>query len=242
MDSLQLLWEMLLAFIQLMGIMWPAAALLIITLVVKLGTRIYKNHRYAKAGIADVDQLGGEAFEEYLEVLFKQLGYQVKRTPYQGDFGADLIIKQDNEKTVVQAKRYKRTVGVKAVQEAVAAKDYYRCDKAMVVTNSYFSQQAQTLAKANQVELWDRDTLVARLLSVKGPESVEVAASTEDVADDQAELQPADNNQAAPTYAKCGKPVSTKVQEYCAAHADVFQGLTYCYDHQKEMRSLQATR
>lgn len=242
MDSLQLLWEMMLAFIQLMGIMWPVVLLPVIMLFIKLGTRIYKNRRYAKAGIKDIDKLNGEAFEEYLAVLFKKLGYQVKRTPYQGDFGADLIIKQDNEKTVVQAKRYKRTVGVKAVQEAVASKEYYRCDKAMVVTNSYFSQQAKALAKANRVELWDRDTLVSRLLSVKEPESVEVAPSTNEVTRNQAEQQLVNNDQVVPTCAQCGKPVSAKVQEYCAAHTDVFQGLIYCYEHQKEMRKLHAVQ
>lgn len=233
MNFFDLLWQVVLTFIQLLGIMWPVAVLFVITLVVKLGRYLYKKRRYAKAGIAEVDTFNGEAFEEYLAVLFKKLGYQVKRTPYQGDFGADLILQQGDEKTVVQAKRYSRNVGVKAVQEAVAAKEYYQCAKAMVVTNSYFTKQAQTLAKANQVELWDRETLVSRLLSTKEPDAVEVVAATQD------EIVEPVNQQ--PTCAKCGKQVSDKVQAYCAAHADLFQGLTYCYEHQKEIRSLHLT-
>ena len=242
MDSLQFLLEMVRALVQLSVALWPVTAILVVLMLFRGGLHLYKTRRYAKAGIADVDRLNGKEFEHYLAVLFKRLGYQVQHTPYQGDYGADLVLRQGNEKTVVQAKHYHRRVGVKAVQEAVASKEYYHCDKAMVVTNSYFSQQAQTLAKANEVELWDRDTLVSRLLSVKKPESAEADASTEVVADNQADQQPAANIQVAPTCAKCGKPVSVKVQEYCAAHTDVFQGLTYCYEHQKEMRNLQATR
>lgn len=64
-------------------------------------------------------------------------------------------------------------MGVKAIQEAVAAKGYYDCQEAMVVTNSVYTKQAMELARANGVKLWDRNDLVKALLSVKkdvGPE------------------------------------------------------------------------
>ena len=242
MDSLQLLWDIVLALVQIMLTFWPITAFVILMALVRGGVYIYKTRRYAQAGIADIDKLSGKEFEQYLEVFFKKLGYQVQRTPYQGDYGADLILQQGNKKTVVQAKRYKRSVGVKAVQEAVASKDYYRCDKAMVVTNSYFSRQAQTLAKANQVELWDRDALVSRLLSSNETDLVEFASSTEGLPNEQVALQLAMNASTAPTCAKCGKHVSAKVHEYCMAHTDVFHGLTYCYDHQKEIKSFHTAR
>jgi restriction system protein len=66
----------------------------------------------------------------------------------------------------VQAKRYRSSVGVRAVQEAVAAKAKYRCSEAMVVTNSTFTKQAVELARANKVTLVDREQLVAQLLNV----------------------------------------------------------------------------
>jgi restriction system protein len=242
MDSLQLLWDMVLALVQFMLFIWPITALVILMAPIRGGVYIYKTRRYAKAGIADIDKLNGKEFEQYLEVFFKKLGYQVKCTPYQGDYGADLMLQQGNVKTVVQAKRYSRGAGVKAVQEAVASKDYYHCDKAMVVTNSYFSRQAQTLAKANQVELWDRDKLVSRLLSSKKTAIFEFASSTDGLPNQQNEVQPVMGNSMALTCAKCGKQVSAKVREYCVAHADIFHGLSYCYDHQKEIRSIQTAQ
>ena len=37
--------------------------------------------------------------------------------------------------------------------------------RAMVVTNRYFTSAARSLARANGVELWDRDRLVSALLA-----------------------------------------------------------------------------
>jgi len=46
-----------------------------------------------------------------------------------------------------------------AVQEVVAAKGLYRCTQGMVVTNNYFTDSAKQLAKANGIDLIDRDEL-----------------------------------------------------------------------------------
>ena len=102
----------------------------------------------------------GEEFEEYLKAQFERQGYKVRLTPRSNDYGADLVLTRNKEVTVVQAKRYQGNVGNKAVQEIVAAQAYYDADRAMVVTNSYFTNPARKLAEANDVELWDRDNLI----------------------------------------------------------------------------------
>lgn len=118
--------------------------------------------------------MDGRTFEQYLATLFRRLGYEVTLTRHRGDYGADLVVRKDGRRNAVQAKRWNKTVGVKAVQEAVAAKGLYECDLALVVTNSHFTQQARRLARANEVELWDRRELVQRLHAVKGePELVD---------------------------------------------------------------------
>ena len=92
----------------------------------------------------------------------------MERTKYIGDYGADLVTTNNGAKMVIQAKWYNNKVGIKAVKEAVASKGYYNCDKAMVVTNSYFTNKAKTLASRNKVELWDRKILVKHLLEDQG--------------------------------------------------------------------------
>jgi restriction system protein len=108
-----------------------------------------------KIDIGDFTKLEGHEFEEYLKTLFKLLGYTVIRTPLVGDQGADLIMSKNGEKTVVQAKKYNGKVSNSAIQEIVAAKNHYKADKAIVVTNSSFTKSAIDLALTNNVELWD---------------------------------------------------------------------------------------
>jgi restriction endonuclease Mrr len=62
------------------------------------------------SGIAEIDGMDGVTFERYLEALFRRLGYNVQRIGMTGDFGADLIVNKDGMGTIVQAKRYAKSV------------------------------------------------------------------------------------------------------------------------------------
>lgn len=73
------------------------------------------------------------------------------------DFGADIIARGFLfTKIVVQCKCYSKPVGIKAIQEAYAAKCYYGASRAAVATNSTFTKQAKRLAQACHVETWER--------------------------------------------------------------------------------------
>src|SRR4051812_23694982 len=122
MDSLKLLVDMVLGLFLALRELWPIWLLAAIWVSIKLTLKFYKAYRLSRSGIAELDNLDGLDFEKYLEGLFRKLGYTVKRTVYQGDYGADLIIQKAGIQTVVQAKKYNRSVGLKAVQEVVAAK------------------------------------------------------------------------------------------------------------------------
>jgi restriction system protein len=126
--------------------------------------------RLFRSGIAGVDRMPGPDFEEFLAALFVKEGYAVRRIGRTGDFGGDLILAKRGVRIVVQAKRYRGFVGVRAVQEAVGAKGYYRCDRAWVVTNSRFTSAAAILARANGIELYDRDRLIRWLLHAQKTE------------------------------------------------------------------------
>ncbi|NPE31262.1 restriction endonuclease [Methanococcoides sp. SA1] len=103
--------------------------------------------------------MGGYDFEHFVKILFENMGYSVEHTSLSGDQGADLIATKFGEKTSIQVKRYSGSVSNSSVQEVVASKNYYNCDKCMVVTNSYFTKSAIELASANSVELINRDKL-----------------------------------------------------------------------------------
>lgn len=125
--------------------------------------------------LAEIDQMTGEEFEKFIKQFLKSVGWKVERTPIIGDFGVDLIA-QDGEGNLVaiQLKRWTKNVGVKAVQEVVAGQNYYGTDKAMVITNSYFTAQAIMLANRNNVILVDRNALRQLFEAVKKHKNVEI--------------------------------------------------------------------
>jgi restriction system protein len=94
-----------------------------------------------------------------------------------------LVISRGGERTVAQIKRWKRRVGVRAIQEVVAAKAKYGCQHALVATNSTYTQAAADLARVNRVELWDRARLARELLALTtGEIAAKLARVTEPLA------------------------------------------------------------
>lgn len=126
--------------------------------VLFLLVRLFKPRK--RRSLQEIDVMTGHEFEVYLGELFKRHGYKTKVTSASGDYGADLILHKGGQKIVVQAKRYKNSVGIRAVQEIIPAIAYYKADVAWVVTNSYLTKQAQNLADANEVVVIDREELI----------------------------------------------------------------------------------
>lgn len=109
--------------------------------------------------IDDIDLMTGPEFENFIAELFSKKGYSTTVTKASGDQGIDVIAEKNNAKIGIQVKCYSGTVGNSAIQEVVAGKSFYSCDKVMVITNSSFTSSAIDLAQANNVILWDREIL-----------------------------------------------------------------------------------
>lgn len=131
-----------------------------VPLIIKVYKQNKKKERYLTSGMADIDQMSGEEFEELLKYHFQEQGYKAQLTPKSHDYGADLVLKNGyGETIVVQAKRYGSIVGIKAIQEVIGARSYYNAQRAIVFTNNYFSNSAEQLAETSGVELYDRSEL-----------------------------------------------------------------------------------
>lgn len=111
------------------------------------------HRRYGQQKAAELNQLSGTEFEVFLAGLFSNHGYQVELTPITGDYGADLLLFKAGLRIAVQAKCYTGSVGVSAVQEALAGMAYYQCQAAWVVTTGNFTTNAVELAYKSNVQL-----------------------------------------------------------------------------------------
>jgi restriction system protein len=225
--------KMLRSFLDMSLALWPLWLLLGLILLVRLIFEVYRLRRLSKSGIAEVDRMDGRTFEQFLGTVFRRLGYKVELTRYRGDYGADLVVVNDRTRMAVQAKRWTKTVGVKAVQEAVAAKGFYKGTHALVVANQRFTEQARRLARANAVELWDRDVLASKLLEVSGVAATVEASTAPPLPVGQVAGAAVEDT----CCASCGVVVSARVRDYCQTHADRFGGRVYCFKHQRKQHA-----
>jgi restriction system protein len=234
--------------------LWPLWAVVAAVGAGKVLIYAWKMRRLRRAGMFEIDQMDGRTFERKLAVLFRNLGYRAEVVGGSGDYGCDLIVSKDGKRTVVQAKCYRKNVGVKAVQEVLGGREYHRADAALVVTNARFTKNAQELARRSKVKLWGRDELTVALLKArKRPGSPEPVVEPVEMADEPAvavatpiltdapEAQPTAMAVAAVPAsagfcARCGEPVSVKVQDYCFNHPERFSGLVYCYKDQRAFK------
>ena len=99
----------------------------------------------------------GREYEYHVAVRMRKAGYKyIELTKATGDYGADILaVDPYGRKVCVQCKYYtKKKVGVSAVQEVIAAKEYYRCSFAIVATHIGYTEAAQEMAKKTGVILW----------------------------------------------------------------------------------------
>ena len=146
---------------------WYIYAFAIVIIVAMLGYKIYHYQKLSKAGIYEIDKMSGTDFELFLTSLFSKQGYKVQHVGKIGDYGVDLIVEVNGIRTAVQAKRYKSNVGPDAVREVNTVIKPRNCSQGMVVTNSFYTQEARFLAKSNNIALWDRNDLVDNILKTQ---------------------------------------------------------------------------
>ena len=110
----------------------------------------------------NLDEMSGQDFERYCANLLIGFGFtNVGITKGSGDQGVDIIGWYGGHKYAIQCKRYSHKLGNGPVQEVVAGKNYYGCQIGIVMTNNYFTDSAIALAEANNIELWNRNHLMA---------------------------------------------------------------------------------
>ena len=111
-----------------------------------------------------LDGMEGHDFEWFCADLLERRGVvDVEVTKSSGDYGVDVLAEKDGVTYAIQCKRYDGPVGVKAVQEAYAGRDFYDRMVGAVMTNQYFTDPAVAAARKLKILLWDRGYLESML-------------------------------------------------------------------------------
>lgn len=132
------------------------AALAVLILVCFLVAVIFLIRKRSSRRFDFFEDMDGHEFEYFCADLLKNHGFtEVEVTKGSGDYGIDILAEKDGVTYAIQCKRYAAPVGVKAIQEAYAGRDYYDRMVGAVMTNQYFTAPAVEAAKKLKILLWD---------------------------------------------------------------------------------------
>lgn len=103
-----------------------------------------------------VSQLTPIQYEKYIGLYVQKRGYKnIRYTKATGDYGADVLCDYpEGRKVCIQCKHYSQPVGIQAVQEVIAAKEYYKCDEAWVCASNTYTPAAHKMASQTGVKLY----------------------------------------------------------------------------------------
>lgn len=104
-------------------------------------------------------QLSPFDFEQLVGNLFAKMGLETKQTRAARDGGVDVVAFDTRPliggKVVIQAKRWKNTVGVSAVRDLFGTMNHEGANKGILVSTSSYGPDAYEFAKGKPVELID---------------------------------------------------------------------------------------
>lgn len=139
---------------------YVTALIIFMIVIIVLGGIWLLCGRKRKVSAKEYDTMEGRDFEYFCANLLKKRGFlEVEVTKGSGDNGVDILAEKDGISYAIQCKRYEEPVGVKAVQEAYAGRDYYDRMVGVVMSNQYFTKNAVEMARKLKILLWDRGYL-----------------------------------------------------------------------------------
>lgn len=155
-----------------------------------------------RPGVAALNEMSWSDFERLVSEYYRRNGFQVTREGGNGpDGGIDLVLRQGNEKYLVQCKQWKAyKVGVQPVREFYGVMSSRGVAGGYFVTSGEYTEEAKTFAQGLNLTLIDGRRL-RQMIDVAGKS---VAASVSSPVSTQSEA-------AAPVCPKCNSEMKRRV-------------------------------
>ena len=97
-----------------------------------------------------------DQYEKYVANYFQNKGYKVKQPQYSNDYGVDVFAEKNKEKIAIQAKMFgnsNRKINRLMVMEFYGAKDFFNCNKGIIVTDGEIINNAKDVADKLGIEI-----------------------------------------------------------------------------------------
>lgn len=112
----------------------------------------------------DFSNIDGYKFEELVASLLRKMDFSVEQTSLSGDGGVDIIAINNRPiykgKYLIQCKNWIKPVGQPEIRDLFGVVTSEHANKGIIITTSYFTDQAIQFAHNKNIELIDHDALI----------------------------------------------------------------------------------
>lgn len=137
---------------------WLAGALLLLTAGAAWGWGRWRAYRRLvdAHSLAELQAMPPAEFEQLVAETYRALGSRVDLVGGSGDHGVDLLVTSpQGEKTVVQCKRYRGSVGEPVVRDLLGTMQHEEAAAGALITTGEFTAQARRWAQGKPIQLYD---------------------------------------------------------------------------------------
>lgn len=104
-----------------------------------------------------------EQFEQHIANIYESEGYKIQLTPRSYDYGVDIIAASQDERIAIQIKMYEsRLVNYKDIMYLYAGRDYYDCNKGLLITNGGCDILAKKVAAKLGIGIQENFTIIPK--------------------------------------------------------------------------------
>ncbi|MGY6217367.1 DUF2034 domain-containing protein [Methylolobus aquaticus] len=156
-----------------------------------------------QSGIESIRAMSWKEFELLCGEAFRRKGYQIEETGLGGaDGGVDLVLRNRNERVLVQCKRWKTfKVGVREVRELFGILAADPADRAIFITSGAYTAEARAFARGKPLQLIDGHALLDLVREVQAHPVTTKSARIQD------EVRPFAVEPVSPACPRCGSPM-----------------------------------
>lgn len=117
--------------------------------------REYPINVYIDKVISSVNKMNGSEFEDFVEYIFKEMGFKAEQTPKTRDGGKDLILSTKDGKMYVEIKRYASSnlVTSPLVLKLIGSAVSDGVNKCLFLTTSGYTNDAIDTAEKSKVDI-----------------------------------------------------------------------------------------
>jgi hypothetical protein len=107
-----------------------------------------------------MESMTPEQFEQHIADLYESNGYETKLTTRSYDYGVDVIATKQAERIAIQIKMYEtRPVNYKDIMYLYAGRDFYDCNKGILITTGYCDPLAIKVADKLGIEIQENSLI-----------------------------------------------------------------------------------